>query len=1046
MKYHDLLFHKVVTTLIAALLIWNGNAFLSAQEEDDGVVIMSPYEVEAATGYTASSTLAGTRLNSNLRDVPQQISVMTGEFLEDIAATSQEDAMLYSLNVENLQEYTDPGNLNQGINFNDFGGRIRGIATVGRTRDFFETNLQADTYNLERLTISSGPNAVIYGLSGTGGVVNSSFKRARLNDSSYTLGTRVDQRGSRRLTLDLNQVLVEDKLAARLITLWDDFQTHRDSSDGNQARQYVNITTRPWSGANFNAWYEHVNIDKTLVRNIVALDGGVTAYEEHVANGGDPFFDNSARNPDGSIPEITGAWADLVQRNGQNRDYWLHLPDGSQEFLGQVSQGDSLFQVETIEPRLLDENPADRAIRRSLPADSPIVSRQHNVHGFTTERHMYGEIYGASYTQEVTDDLFLEFAVNKEYGYTDFGNGAQPNSAVIRVDPNMYLPDGVTENPYRGMRYVDHWGQSTTDFNKFWSWRSSASYNLDLTEHNKWLGRHMIMGLYTEDRYDRFWSWIRTRTIPADQVDSYVFNAGSGRGQGQTYYRWYLDENNTMINPWNITEGGPQPDGSFVYARGNAPASGFTWSSLQFRSGATGALQSFWFDERVVTTFGYRQGWFKSGGATVGFLNPGNTDGQVQWGRENIRDVDRDLDVWGPRSSEDAINYGAVVHLTTLQNRFGAWSVFYNFADIFNSPSPSAFADGSPIPASIGESRDYGIMWTGFDGKAGFRLNLYRTLSDNVNNCSWCSGIRNRVVNIERKIGLPGAANDNPDNYGAWITDGEIIDADGNTISDPPVPFDSNGFELDQVLSHWHMVANRKSKGTELEAWANPTQNLTLRLTMARNKATDVDGLRGWKSWILERYDYWRAWAEWEQTAFHVDNPTQPLGRPEAGGAVTNQFQILAPDYVTLDNADGVKVNQNSSVRLNSTVRYNFSEGFLQGSHIGTHFRWRKSPTIGYISLPADNPFSDFPGSPAEFTAPSLDSPVKAPSRTDIDMFAGYNGRLMDDTIHYSVRLNIRNVLNANGQVPQSNLTDGTIAVYTFKEPRTFILSVDLTY
>lgn len=1022
----------------AAACIWSGGTALFAQDEDEeNIFELSPFEVEASTGYVQTRTLAGTRLNTELVNVPQQISIMTEQFLEDIAATTPEDAMLYSLNVENLVEFSEGGsggNYNRGINFNTFGGRVRGIANAGRMRDFFETNLQGDTYNLDQITISSGPNAVIYGLAGTGGVINTSFKKAMFGNNVTSLEARVDSEESIRATLDWNYELSKDRLAFRVVALKDDFETYRNSTDGEQKRLFMTLSLKLWKGSSIRAYYEDVDIRKALPRNVVAYDGGYTAYQEHVASGGDPYFDNSL----GTI-EGTG-WEGLVERSGQNRNLWVLQGSGTPVDIGRTD-GTNGYWVRTIDPSRQASDPSD-VFRWSLPEDSPIVSVSHNLHGNTTGRHMYGDIYGIIFNQEIFKDLHIEIGANKESGYTDFWNMAQTGSAVVRVDPNLYLPDGVTPNPWKGMPFVEHWGQSSTDFNDMYGLRLTVSYHLDLTEVSKWLGRHQFMGLLTKDRYDRFWSFIRTRTIPADQVADYDYDSRTGRQFGQTWYRWYLDPDTfEMVNPFDPLNGGYQPDGSYVFGRGNAPGSGFTWSSLAERKGATAALQSYWLNERLVTTLGYRQGWFTNGQAKPIWFR--DLENDVSWAMQNIRDTDRELDTWGEETSEDAINYGAVLHLTNAENKFGQWSVFYNWADIFNSPTPSVFADGSPIPAAVGESYDYGIIWTSPENKVGFKLNWYKTVSDNTNSCNWCTNIRNKVYNIERIIGAPGRESLNLTSYADDLAmGGEFVDAMGAPVTTSPA-FDPDTFKLERELSHWHMVANRQSKGLEIEAWANPTKNWTFRVTAAENEATDVDGLRGWDTWIEKRYSYYKAWAEWEQTTYRVGNANNLA---YAGNSVTNEFNEMAPTYTTLKNADGVKVNQNAGWRLNLTGRYNFSEGRFKGAHIGGHIRYREAPTIGYITLPADNPFPDFPDTPANYTTPSLDNPVYGPDRTDVDLFMGYNGKMMNDKVRYTVRLNIRNVLDDTDAVPQRARSDGSIAVYTFKPPRTFILSVELKY
>src|SRR3954469_10929805 len=63
--------------------------------DEEKRVELSPFEVrtDKDTGYTATSTLAGSRLNTSLRDPPAAISVFTKEFLDDIGAINVTEAL-----------------------------------------------------------------------------------------------------------------------------------------------------------------------------------------------------------------------------------------------------------------------------------------------------------------------------------------------------------------------------------------------------------------------------------------------------------------------------------------------------------------------------------------------------------------------------------------------------------------------------------------------------------------------------------------------------------------------------------------------------------------------------------------------------------------------------------------------------------------------------------------------------------------------------------------------------------------------------------------
>ena len=67
-------------------------------KSDDEIVEMSPFVVtsESTHGYAATNTLAGTRLNTPLKDIGTAISVVTKEFMEDIGASGAQSLLTYT--------------------------------------------------------------------------------------------------------------------------------------------------------------------------------------------------------------------------------------------------------------------------------------------------------------------------------------------------------------------------------------------------------------------------------------------------------------------------------------------------------------------------------------------------------------------------------------------------------------------------------------------------------------------------------------------------------------------------------------------------------------------------------------------------------------------------------------------------------------------------------------------------------------------------------------------------------------------------------------
>ncbi len=73
-----------------------------ASSETDKAVELSPFVVNSSkdTGYQATSTLAGTRLNTSVKDIGSSISIYTKDFLNDIGATNASDLLIFATGME----------------------------------------------------------------------------------------------------------------------------------------------------------------------------------------------------------------------------------------------------------------------------------------------------------------------------------------------------------------------------------------------------------------------------------------------------------------------------------------------------------------------------------------------------------------------------------------------------------------------------------------------------------------------------------------------------------------------------------------------------------------------------------------------------------------------------------------------------------------------------------------------------------------------------------------------------------------------------------
>ena len=203
-------------TVLAAVA---AGAAAAKPTNDSAPIELSAFEVRAEddSGYQAANTTSGSRLNSRLKDTPAAVSAFTPEFIADIAATNLEEMLAHATNVEIDVEDSNAGFNNpagRGADGGDFNFRMRG-SPAGASRDFVESSVPIDLYNVERAEVASGPNSILFGLGQAGGLVSLSGKKANLNRSRTALKSIHGSWSLERYEADFNRVLIPKKLSVR---------------------------------------------------------------------------------------------------------------------------------------------------------------------------------------------------------------------------------------------------------------------------------------------------------------------------------------------------------------------------------------------------------------------------------------------------------------------------------------------------------------------------------------------------------------------------------------------------------------------------------------------------------------------------------------------------------------------------------------------------------------------------------------------------------------------------------------------------------------
>lgn len=175
-------------------------------------------------GYVAISS-AGLKTDTPLLDTPQTVSVVTREQLDDQALQD----------IGDILRYTPGASIGQGEGNRDQ-ITIRGQNT---TADFFVDGIRDDVqyfrplYNIERVEIHKGPNAMIFGRGGGGGIINRVTKSPIADSQFGETSASVDSFGAFYLSGDLN-LPIGDTAAFRINGLYEEFDSHREFFDGRR--------------------------------------------------------------------------------------------------------------------------------------------------------------------------------------------------------------------------------------------------------------------------------------------------------------------------------------------------------------------------------------------------------------------------------------------------------------------------------------------------------------------------------------------------------------------------------------------------------------------------------------------------------------------------------------------------------------------------------------------------------------------------------------------------------------------------------------------
>jgi catecholate siderophore receptor len=214
-------------------------------------------------GYLTPATNSATKTLTPLHDIPQAITVVNQDQIKDQMMTSIGDVVRY---VPGITAHQGENNRDQVV--------IRGNST---SADFFVNGVRDDVqyyrdlYNLDRVEALKGPNALIFGRGGAGGVINRVTKQAEftpLREITLQGGSY----GNKRFAADVDQPF-KDKVAFRLNGMYE---------NSGSFRRYVNLerygisptlTIAATNNTRVALNFEHFRDHRTADRGITSFQG-----------------------------------------------------------------------------------------------------------------------------------------------------------------------------------------------------------------------------------------------------------------------------------------------------------------------------------------------------------------------------------------------------------------------------------------------------------------------------------------------------------------------------------------------------------------------------------------------------------------------------------------------------------------------------------------------------------------------------------------------------------------------------------------------------
>lgn len=990
----------------------------------DEPVVLSPFQVGSDTerGYMSTALLQGGRGKIDLADVAGQVQVFTKEFLDDIGATTTEEAFMFSATTQSYYENVNGnGDSRPGSrNIADDSSNSRGLGNVERTRNYFRTTIEPDSYNTERFSLVSGANAVQFGLGGAAGTAESTSARAHLHRNRQKISARADSYGSQRGVFDVSQVILPNKLAIRAIGLREKKEYFITPGYDDNYRGFVTAIWQPFKRTTFRVEGEYHNRRDARPATTMARDNGYLHWRASQAAGTPQFYNNraAAAPTAGRDPAPTFTLGD-----GSTRAYGFNAKTAL--FVFPQNSVPSFVNFQDVR-NTVTVNIADGAGSAGVTQTllDPGLPWDTNPAGWSRYNFRRSRNVTATLEQRLARSTFAEIGYSYEFYRNQTAQLYANNAYDIHVDINRYLPDGVTPNPLYGRPFFESnnsTGQGNwADFTVHQA-RAVATHEQDFTHNQGWtrhLGLHRL-GFFAsyEDSVTYTLAQLRNLIIGTPSFLSPAARANPLHAERAIHMRQYLPAFGSSTNPHAYGLAAPTAYGDLMETLWLTTASGERFGVTSFenpvgnigtapsanhlqRGSLAASTSSVFFKNHLVANVGVRYDRVRNANfgnfipiLTDGPITPQNPLGTGFRAYSDFREKEPPS-VWTPYRSATRANYGFIVRPPWLE-RWVSLGYDYSRNSSLNEVAVVRNIVGDVVEPPYGESREYSLRLRLFSDRLTFKVNYFETLNRNITLAD--SGLRQNLINFEQRLA-------------------EI---------DPRYPINPLlAVTRNPLVGEFRLPGDRSSQGMEFDLTWNPTRHWRIFANAGRTE-TEIDDLstQPWWDYLDGKLVTWRTFGgNWSTTSYDNTRSVE-----EAWTALL--LNPIEDVRASLGNAS----NNSQTWRSNLVATRSFSEGRLKGATLSANFRYRGPSIVGFPNK------VDARGR----TRVDRDKPYYSDRFIITGLMANYRFKAFANS-SCRVQLNVNNVFNTERVFVTRVFANGAPRNYGRQAGREFIVSLDV--